>query len=321
MASEELRTSLGIEKADVLKNVESMLEAKLPGIFRQLGRQINISQLLVKSGLLRDLDIDKVILGQTHIDRLVLQGASALLHSANAFLKDVRISLELKITVDWFINLAVFSDSGTENLGSIFFNIPVGNIQIPSLSNIDLTIPTVTIENVSANITPIVNLDLNGGQFEKATATQTVIPSGGFQLNGLGLGNFTLSSLQVPGISTSEAKIQRFLPNNEIVLPGAQLSQLSVPSTTVNDIQSNNIAFDGVASRRGLGFDIGFLGVTVFVTPIAHMFVGSMLFQDVNLSATVNQARIENIKVPVDIRGITIKGVELVDVNVTGVNG
>lgn len=321
MASEGLRASLGIEKADVLKNVESVLEARLPGIFRQLGRQIGVSQLLVKSGLFRDLDIDKVILGQAHIDKLVLQSASASLHSANAFLQDVRISLEIKLTVDWFIDLAVFSDSGTENLGSLFFNIPVGNVQIPSLSNIDLTIPTVTVENVNANITPIVNLDLNGGQFEKATASQTVVPSDGFQLNGLSLGNFTLSSLQVPGVSTSEAKVQRFLPNRDIVIPGAQLSQLSVPNTTVNNIQSNNIAFDGIASRRGLGFDIGFLGVTVFVTPIAHMLIGSMLFQDVNLSATVNQARIENIQVPVDIRGITIKGIELVDVNVKDISG
>jgi hypothetical protein len=309
------------ENLDLLKNVESLIETRLAKLVPTLGRRIGVAQLLVKSGVLRDLDVDKVIIGQTLIEKLILQGTTAVLHSANAFLQDVRINLELKISVEWFIDLEIFEDRGTEQLGSLSFNLPVGNIQIPSLSDINLTIPSVSVENISANVTPIVNLDLGGGQFEKLTATDTTVPSNGFQLNGIGLGNFTLSSLNLPATSTREAKLQRFIPNLSLLLPGTQINQLTVPNTNINNIQSQNIAFDGIATKRGIGVDLGFVGFTVFVQPIAHMFIGSMLFQNVNLSAIVNQARIENIHVPIDVRGITIKDIELIDVNVTDVSG
>ncbi|MBD3185144.1 hypothetical protein GF312_22885 [Candidatus Poribacteria bacterium] len=302
-------------------DLDSLLRERLSDIIAVVARKINIMQLAAASGTIRDIDIDKVVLGEAKIDKLILQNTTAGVHSGNAFLQDVKILLELKLSLDWWIDIWVYDDSGTENLGSLWFPISVGNVQVPSLENIDLTIPSLSVEDVNANIKPITNLDLGGGSFDDLDAKETTVPADGFQLSGLGLGNFNLSNVNVPRTSTKEAKIERFQPNSDLVLPGAAVSQLQVPAASADNIQSDAILIDGVATKRGISVNFGIFGFTFWVQPVAHMSIGSMLLQDVTLSANIDQAMIESISVPIDIRGIVLKDVELRQINVNNISG
>ena len=81
-------------------------------------RAIDISQVLVASGSLGSLRVADLRLGEATVDRLVVEGVSASVHAGSAFLQDVRILLELKLSVDWWYDIWVWDDSGSQGLGS-----------------------------------------------------------------------------------------------------------------------------------------------------------------------------------------------------------
>lgn len=309
------------DKSALNKQAEDLLKGRLPDIIASVSRKINIAQLAAGSGTIRDIDIDKVVLGEAHIDKVILEGTKAGIHSGSAFLQNVRVLLELKLSLDWWVDVWVYEDSGTESLGSMSFRLPIGNVQVPSLEDIDLSIPSLSVDNLSADISPISNLDLKGGTFNELDARETKLPASGFQLNGLGLGNFSLSGVQVPKTTTKEATIDRFRPNSDITLPGAQISQIQIPSAVAGTIQSGPIDVDGVATRRGVGVNFGIFGVTFWVQPVAHINIDSLTLQDVSLSAAINQAKIENVTIPVDIRGIKLKDIEINQVEINNITG
>ncbi len=108
------------EGEDIAKKIEAFLGTRLGGVLNQLGRQIDIHEIIASSGIIQDIDIDKIIFGEAKIDKVVLEDTITELKSASAHLTDVKINLELKMWLEWSIDLAVFEDSGTESLGSIF---------------------------------------------------------------------------------------------------------------------------------------------------------------------------------------------------------
>jgi hypothetical protein len=280
----------------------------------------NIAQVTAASGAIVDIEIDQIVIGPITIGQLVLQGTSLDVASGSAFLQNVRIVLELDFSFDWWVNIGIYSDSGTANLGSLFFGIDVGNVSVPSLNNIPLSIPSIAAGNVSASIAPLTSVDLGGGNFTGLTATKIAIPANGFQLTGLGIGAVSVASVQVPQTAVAKVVVQDFHPNGSIVLPSVQLSGLQLPSANAADIQTTTpIGFDGVASSQGLGLNLGVLGGTIWVTPTAHISIGSLLLQGVSLSGKVATATVQNVSVPVDIRGINLSTISIGQIDVTNI--
>jgi len=306
---------------DLGDKIEAYLQEKLPGIFQILSKKINIKEVIAASGSIKDIAVDKILMGDATIDKIILKGTSANIKSGSAFLQNVRINLELKLTLEWWYDIWIHSDSGTENLGSLWFPLQLGNVQVPSLEDINLSVPNVVIDNLTTGISPINNLDLGSGNFSQIDATDTTLPVNGFQLTGLGLGNFNLSQIQVPKTSTQKATIQQFKPANNIVLPEAQINNLNIPETSINNIQSANISLDGSASKKGINVNLGVLGFKFWVEPVAHINIASMTLQDVKLNAIINMANIEDISIPIDIRGITVKGVDINNIDINDISG
>lgn len=311
-------------RADTVENrVESYLESRLPGIFQSLAKKINIAELMAASGSMRDLKISKVDLGEAKIEKLTLQGTAATLHSASALAKNVRIVLHLSFVLEYWIWMPwPFDDiHGSASLGTLNIPMNLGNISIPSLENIDLTIPTVAVENLNADMPPITNLNLGGGSFNNLKATKTTLPADGFQVNGLNIGGFSLSNIGVPKTYTQEATLQQFKPSLDLVLPGAQVAQLQIPSTTIPTIQTNAFSFPASASAQCTGtLNLGVLKVRLCVHPSVDVSIASLYLQDVALSATINQAKIENIHIPINIHGVTINDLSMVNLNVNNVS-
>jgi hypothetical protein len=275
--------------------------------------KINVAQLLVAAGQVADVKIDRIVPGPIHIDRLSLQGISADLKSAKALLKSVRLLLELQFSVDWWYNIGIWSDSGSDDLGKIFFPLPIGDVEVPSLSNIVLNIPEVSATNVTATIGPIVNFDLGGGAFTGVSATNAAIPTNGFQLSGLGLISASIGNVGIPQTLVDNVRIQDFSPSGNIVVPNVQLSQLQLPLASAGDVQSEApIAIDTEATSRGLRFRLGdVFGFTFWVTPFAHAHIASFLLSGLSVSGSVDQASIQNITVPVDIQGISLTTINI----------
>lgn len=293
------------------------LQNSVGPILAQLVKKIKINQVRAESGSMADLDVDKVIFGDAVINKIILTGTSATLKGARAFLRNVRMVLELKFALHWEIDLGwLGSWDGDNDLGSLPFGMELGDISIPSLANIDMNIPSLSVDNVHAQIAPINNLDLGGAQIKKLAAKETGVPAEGFGISGLGVGSLSIKNLSVPKTATDAVSIEEFTPNAAISLPGVELANLRIPSAQVDNITTGGFNFMARASARSLGVDLGILAIRLTVTPVVHMDVGTMAIQDVALAATAGKLKVQDIKLPITIRGVNLKNLVLQTVDI-----
>jgi hypothetical protein len=308
-----------IDKSEIEKHVESYLQTRLPSLLQAVTQQINISQIAAASGVLQNLSIDRLVLGDVNIDRLVIQGTTASIQSGRAILQSVRVNLELKMSLDWWVDVYIYSDSGSEDLGSISFNISIGDVLIPAFQNINLSIPTITAQNLGASISPVSNLALGNGSFRGLKAQDTTLPAQGFQLNGLGFSNLSLGKFQMPATVTRRAGVDDFTFDSNLIIPSATLSGIQLPATAINDIQSDPVAVDGMPSRRGVDVNLGIFGFTFWIQPIAHIQISKLLMQDVHLTASIPQVSLENMHIPVDVQGISMTDLRVNNLDITDI--
>jgi hypothetical protein len=296
------------------------LRQNLPQLFNALVKTINVEQILAESGTVGQVTVGQVAVGNVVVDSLTLHNTQANLKSGNAYLENVGITIELKFKLHWWYDIGIYSDSGDEDLGSLSFAMNVGNVAVPSLANIQMTIPAVTVNNVAAQVNPLQNLDLGGAAFNKLKVLKTTLPAAGFGLTGMALGSLGLSALGVPDVASEQASIDEFKPNQTVVLPGASLGSVSIPSTAIPDVQSGAFGLDAQASSRGIKVDFGIFGFTITVTPVVHMHIGAMTLHNLGLSAAVGSIDVQNIHVPLDVKGITLKTLKLHNLTVTDVS-
>jgi len=320
--NDELNREIADALSDTLSTeLESTLGTAIPGILAQVPRKFNIDQVKADSGNIGDLDVDKIILGNANIDSIVLSDTNASLNGAQAFLQNVRSVLELRISVDWGIDLGWFGSwDGTINLGSLNFGFNLGNVEVPSLSDIDMHIPSINIPNASLSLQPVNNLDLGGAQLRKLQVDNTDAPSGGFTLSGMGVGSVAINDVSIPRTSTEKVTVEEFSPTQNITLPGASVSNLQVPAAQIDNISAGGFDLSAIASRRCLGADIGILALHVCVQPVIHMDIGSMLIQDAELSARVRKLDINEISIPVTLKGIQMRKLNLNSVKINKIS-
>jgi hypothetical protein len=277
-----------------------------------MAQTINLAQAAIASGAVADIKVEEIVLGGVTIGQLILEGTTLDIAAASAALQAVRIVLNLDISLDWWINLGFRSDSGTASLGSLSFAFDLGNVAIPSLGNIPISVPNIAIANLSAVVAPVSAADLGGGTFTALSATKIAVPKNGFTLGGFEIGGVTIANVEVPEASAAAVSIQNFHPNGNLVLPNASLGPLQIPSVTTADVQTTAaIGFNGNASQQGLGLSLGVFGGTFDVTPTAYVSIGALELQGVSLSGSVTKAILDNIGVPVDLRGINLGAIDI----------
>lgn len=273
----------------------------------QATKFLSVDQVQIQSGNIKSVDVDKVQFGDATIQRIEITDVSASLQNASVYLQNVRTITELQFTLTWKVDLGfIGSWSGSNNLGSIDIPFTVGDMAVPGLNNINMTIPSVEVPGIQAKMTPITHMALGQTAMTGISVINTRLPTNGFTMNGIGLGGMTLNNIQIPGTETVKATIQVVTPANNIVLPGAKLQNINIPSVSIPDIQSGSISTSAIASSRTITADIGILEVTLKVTPTIHLDIASMVIHDAELSALIKTMDIQNISVPVSINGVTV---------------
>jgi hypothetical protein len=291
----------------------------MPGL---VTHTIGIAQAAVDSGTVGKIEIDKIAPGAVDVGSLTLTGTDLAVKSGSALLRGVRFVLQLDVTLHWWYDFGIFgSGSGDDGLGSYYFPFNAGDVVVPALSNIALTIPSLSATNISAGIAPLLNLALGSAEIKKLLATNIALPASGFQLGGLGLGPVSIGSLQTPDATVGKVTIGEFAPTGAIVVPSLQLNNIDLPSASASDIESvapfalNNI----VASTQGIGAGFGIFGVTFEVTPIINTNIDSLALSGVSISGTVTQAEVKNISVPVIISGINLDTISIGAIDVSNI--
>ena len=285
-----------------------------------MAQTINISQASFASGAIADIKIGEIVLGGVTIGQLQLQGASFNVAAGSAFLENVRIVISLDFAFDWWINLGFWSDSGTADVGSLSFGLSLGNVSIPSLNNIPLSVPNIVLANLSAAIAPLTSIDLGAATFGAITAANIALPKDGFTLAGFGLSGVSIANVQVPETTVATISIQDFHPSAHVALSSATLGALQIPSASAADVQGTApVSVSGTASPQGLALNLGVLGGTLNVTPTAYISIGALQLQGVSLSGSVTQAILQNIGVPVDLSGITLSNIGIGQINAVNI--
>lgn len=286
-------------------------------------RTINIAQIRATSGRVGSVALDQVAFGRATINRLVVSNASASLRSGSAFLETVRVIIELRFTLDWEVDVFFFERDGTVNLGSVSFPITVGNVEVPSLEDINVDIPSAVATDVSAQIAAISALELGGGRFSDLRVDTTRLPTPGFEVSGLDLGALTLTTLGFPHATIDQVSLATFEPSVSITVPAIEATNIQLPSVSVpNVVSQGGVTIDDItASRRGPpALDLGFLRVQVFVQPILDLQIGTLLLSDIEASAAIGRLRLEGLSAPLSIRGLRLGDLELDEVTVNQVS-
>jgi hypothetical protein len=285
-----------------------------------LAQTISIAQAGIASAVVADIKIGEIALGGATIGQLELQGTSLNVAAGSALLDNVRIVIALEFAFDWWINLGFWSDSGTANLGDLSFGVSLGNVSIPSLSSIPLTVPNIVIANLSAAIAPIMSIDLGSASLGAVSAANIALPKNGFTLAGLGVSGVNIASVQVPETTVATLMIQDFHPNANFTVPSASLGPVQIPSASAADVQGTApVSLSSTASPQGLGLNLGVLGGTLNVTPTAYISIGALQLAGVSLSGSVMQVILQNIGVPVDLENINLNGIDIGQINITNI--
>lgn len=277
----------------------------------QTTRKLSIESLGISSGSLDDVEISKVTLGNASIGNLAIANGSARLTRSSAFLNNVRALVSLDFRLRWEIDLGwVGHWQDTSDLGDLDIPVELGNIEIPDLDDIELTIPRIDIPQLVADMKPITNLQLGSFSLSDADLSKLTAPSAGLNLTGLGVGEVSVSTLTVPGINSQTVTVAEAAPEQALKLPGASLNNLQIPQTSIPQIRSGHISTDATASPHSLGVDLGILKITLQVTPTVHLNVGTLTISDAQLSAELGSVELQDIQLPVAIQGITAKAFE-----------
>jgi hypothetical protein len=283
-----------------------------------MAQTINLAQAAVASGAVADIKVEQIVLGGVTIGQLTLEGTALDIAAASAALSGVRVVINLEFSFDWWINLGFWSDSGSNNLGSLSFALDLGNVTIPSLGNIPLTVPNIAIANLSASVAPVSAAELGAGTFTALSAANIVLPKSGLTLAGFAVGGVTIGSVEVPEAAAASVSIQEFHPSGNITVPNASLGPLQIPAVTTADVRTiAPISFGGEAGQQGLGLSLGVHGGTIGVTPTAYVSIAALELQSVSLSGSVTKAILDNIGIPVDIRGINMDTVDIGQITAT----
>lgn len=293
------------------------------GILAAAMRKVDVAQIAAASGSARTLGVDRIELGQATIERLVLQGLSATIHAGTTRLEDVRFLLELRLSVDWWYDFGwLGSDSGTESLGSMSFGLPLGNVVVPSLQDINLNVPAATVHDAEAEIRPITNVDLGGARFRNLSIDDTTLPAAGFEVSGLQLGALTLSHVGFPATTSRRVTIGDFIPNRALTLPAAEVRGIRIPAAQVPVVRSQgSVDIEGAqATRRGVSLSFGIFGFTFWVRPVFDIHIGALTLNDVSAAAAIQRLGIEGVSAPVTIRGVTLGELQLEQLTINQVS-
>lgn len=276
-------------------------------------RRIELPHFASASGSAANIRIGEVSLGQASVDHVDVFDTRTTFDTGNVFLADARALVEIQLSVRWWYDFWFASDSGTVSLGSVSFPFTVGNIAIPRLRNIRLEIPTASLDDITATLQPVVNLDLGGGTFENLALTDTVLPSAGFGLGGLGLGAVKLDGLEIPAASSAKLELGGFSPNGPLVLPSIRVDNLNLPSASAPRIESDGLISvpQATASQRVVPFSLGVIGFDFRMRPVLDFVIERLVIEDLSASASIAALEIRDIAAPLTIRDVQLDGLSL----------
>lgn len=279
-------------------------------------RRADIQSVEVEGADARLLNIEEVDIGDASVERFSLRDIRTLVDTGRVTMNDVRTIVDFRIRVSWEVHIWGPNPRGSFTTGRFSMPFNVGDIDIPELENMDISVSSAEVEGTVASVQSIANLSFNGGRIDNIEMADIRLPTNGYGIAGLGFDTFKLSHIGVPDASIGMMRIGSLTPEGMLTLPSAEISNIGISSVSVPSVTTNQsvTVTDIVASPPPISLiNLGILTVDIQLLPVLTMHVGGVTLDDMESTSTIASATLENMRFPLQVNGI-----ELSDIAVSG---
>ena len=288
--------------------------------------QVKVPVLDVQQATVQTINIGQVAIGPITVGNLVVNNTNAAISAGQGVLTNVSVTVTISISVEWHVHVGMpdwipdLDVGDTYNLGSISFGpVNVGNIVIPGLSNVHLSIPNLTAQNMSAAAGPL-SVQLQNAVADQVHATNFALPSAGFTIAGLTLGSIQGNNLGVPAATLATAAVAH-VHGDAVHIPSFTLNNLALPAAQIPSLSTTApVNIPATLPTQSPGFDAGVLRLYVHITPSALSHIDQVQITNATANATVGQLVLQNVTIPYDVLNLTLSQVGITTINVPAFN-
>jgi hypothetical protein len=285
-----------------------------------------IPQTTVQRIGITTIAVGQVAVGPIQIGRLEVSDFHLGLTSSKVFLENFRITLTLRLSLDWEVRIHIPFDgtpswNGTIDLGSPSVTIPLHDVTIPGLQNLTIDVDSLAAGPITAKADPITNLTLGSAVAEQLRAQQAVLPAQGFSIAGLGLTAIRADGVTVPAAVVDVVDIAR-VHGEALPFAGITLANLALPAGAVQDIQSQGIDTAATGVTHGIHADVGVLEITLNVTPEARGQIDRLAIAGITASSTIGSIQLRNVVAPYELLNLRLSdlGIDQIAIPALGVS-
>lgn len=265
------------------------------------------------------ISVGQVGIGPIQIGHLVVSDFELNAAGDGALLRNFRVTITYAMSIEWRLRLevpgAVAEDSGTVDLGIQNFEVGFGDIKLPGLENLKISIDSLNVDNVAATAAPITNLQLGTAVAEQIKIKNLKLPTEGFTIAGLGIGALKVGGVGVPAANLDSFAIGR-LRGDAVPLGEMALANLSLPSASIADIASQGVDVSAVPRPKAFHIDLGCLDLTIKINPKAEAHIDQLLIHNVSASTSIGKIELRNVVAPYELLNLTLAqlGIETISV-------
>lgn len=283
--------------------------------------QLKAPQISVKQAGLRTVSIGQLGVGPISVGSLTLNNANLTLQNAHGLLQQVQVTVTIRISLEWHIHVGLpdgipdIDVGDTYNLGAFSVSLPVGDIALPSLSNLKFDIPTLSAQNLSVRASPVA-VQLNNVAADNIHAADAVLPRDGFTLTGLGLTSLTGTGVGVPAATVAQATVQH-LHGDPARLPAFALDSIELAAVQIPSISSAvPVSIPADLETIRTGFDAGILRVILRLAPSVLLRTEHLQITNATATASVGQVVLHDVTLPYDALNITLSqiGIDTIEI-------
>jgi hypothetical protein len=294
--------------------------------------EIKVSQTSIAQSRVQQVSVGEIKIGAVHIDQLTLNNVHVQTSTGLAQMRNVHLSLTLAFGLDWRIGVKIsmpnfipdvdFSDSGTIDLGTLTLGIGFGDLTLPGLADLSFDIPSLPVNDLSAVIGSIKNLNLGAVLAEQISAQNLVTPTQGFQISGLGVVGVSVSGLGIPDAAVDKATIRR-ITGGTLPIPALSIPNIVLPQASIPTMRSQNVdAASNLVVSSLPTVDIGLLAATLKVTTTATFHLDELRLDNVKASAAIGEIALKNVVLPYEVLNVTLSqiGIQTLEIPQVEVN-
>jgi len=294
--------------------------------------KIMIPQAKIAQSRIQQVNVGEVKIGPVKVDQLTLNDVHVQGSTGTAEMRNVNLALTMVFGLDWRVGVTIsmpdgipdvdFSDSGTLDLGTLRLGIGFGDVTLPGLAALAFDVQSLAVNDLSAIVGPIKNLNLGAALAEQIQAQNVVAPANGFDITGLGVGAISAHAIAVPDAAAAAATIGRVsggsLPIPDLSIPSVELPQAAIPSLASQNVDATS---NPVVSKMPT-VDVGLLATTLKVTTTAAFHLDELRIDNIRAGASIGAIALKNVVLPYEILNITLSqiGIDAIEVPQLEVN-